>query len=239
MANSRLCSIPDCGKPVRSKGWCNSHYLRHLIHGTPTGGSDYRNRDRGSVCQVDGCGKPAKARGWCGAHYRRWHKHGDPGESFPRGSSVGSPQRYFYEVVLAYEGDDCLPWTFGRSSDGYGRMRHGGKARNVHRVVCEEENGPPPSSKHDAAHSCGKGHEGCVAKRHLSWKTRSKNQMDRVAHGTSNRGEQCGAAKITEPQAREVLRLRGIATQREIAALFGVSQAAVYAIHARRNWAWL
>lgn len=39
MANSRLCSIPDCGKPVRGSGLCNRHYLRLKRHGDPLGGS--------------------------------------------------------------------------------------------------------------------------------------------------------------------------------------------------------
>jgi hypothetical protein len=39
MAVSRLCSIPDCGKPVRSLGLCGSHYFRQRRHGDPLAGS--------------------------------------------------------------------------------------------------------------------------------------------------------------------------------------------------------
>lgn len=35
MATSRLCSIPDCGKPVKCRGWCNNHYHRWLRNGSP------------------------------------------------------------------------------------------------------------------------------------------------------------------------------------------------------------
>lgn len=38
MAASRLCSMPDCGKPHLARGFCNSHYKRLTAHGSPTGG---------------------------------------------------------------------------------------------------------------------------------------------------------------------------------------------------------
>lgn len=30
-----MCSIPECGKPVRCKGWCTTHYRRVRRHGDP------------------------------------------------------------------------------------------------------------------------------------------------------------------------------------------------------------
>lgn len=37
MANSRVCSIPDCGKPHRARGWCATHWStwRRSGHATP------------------------------------------------------------------------------------------------------------------------------------------------------------------------------------------------------------
>lgn len=52
--------------------------------------------------------------------------------------------------------------------------------------MCQKAHGDPPSPKHDAAHSCGRGHEGCVNPNHLSWKTKKQNQADRITHGTSH-----------------------------------------------------
>lgn len=34
----RTCSIPDCGRPVRGRGYCNRHLLRLRRHGDPLGG---------------------------------------------------------------------------------------------------------------------------------------------------------------------------------------------------------
>lgn len=33
MATLRLCSILDCGKPSRQRGWCYAHYMRWRRHG--------------------------------------------------------------------------------------------------------------------------------------------------------------------------------------------------------------
>lgn len=129
-------------------------------------------------CSIDDCSKPiVNIRGWCSAHYQRWRAHGDP---LKGRTADGEPKRYLHEVVLAYEGDECMPWPYGRYASGYGRIR----GSIVSRLVCEAVNGPPPTPKHEAAHSCGKGHEGCVTKGHLSWKTHAENMADTIAHGT-------------------------------------------------------
>ncbi|MGN7750589.1 HNH endonuclease [Sinorhizobium sp. 22678] len=108
-----------------------------------------------------------------------------------------------------------------------------------HRLVCKLVKGEPPTDRHEAAHSCGNGHLGCVNPNHLEWKTRSENQLDRVAHGTSLRGERHLQAKLTEREAREIWRLKGVKRQTEIAAEFGVTRYAIYCIHNQRSWAWI
>lgn len=35
MADEKLCSIPGCSKPVRSRGWCITHYMRWRNNGHP------------------------------------------------------------------------------------------------------------------------------------------------------------------------------------------------------------
>jgi hypothetical protein len=118
-------------------------------------------------------------------------------------------------------------------------VQHEGRTRYVHHLACEAEHGPRPSPQHEVAHSCGRGHEGCVNRKHLRWATRSENQMDRVKHGTHNRGERHGMSRLTEHQAREALRLRGLISQEAIAERFGVSRGAICRIHQGRGWAWL
>jgi len=38
MATARICSIPDCIKPARGRGWCTTHWARWRKHGAPLGG---------------------------------------------------------------------------------------------------------------------------------------------------------------------------------------------------------
>lgn len=38
MATPRICSIPDCGKTAKARGWCEAHYLRWRKHGDPQAG---------------------------------------------------------------------------------------------------------------------------------------------------------------------------------------------------------
>ncbi len=188
------------------------------------------------LCSIPGCGKRVKARGWCSSHYCRWAMHGDP---IGGGTHKGDAMRYYLDVVLVYHGSKCLIWPFARDSQGYGVVRSGGKSMRVHRKVCEAVNGPPQSPDHEAAHSCGKGHEGCCTRRHLEWKTKKENADDRLIHGTHNRGERQWGAKITEAQAREILALKGLIAQRHIAEMFSVSISIVGSIHSRRTWSWL
>lgn len=135
----------------------------------------------------------------------------------------------------------CLIWPFRRQADtGYalwGGLKH--RTRRVSRMVCEDVYGPPPFPEAEAAHNCGKGHLGCVAKTHLRWATPAGNQADRVLHGTDTRGENQWNHKLTTD---EVLCIRGLAStlsQKEIADRFGVTRGTINKILTGKNWAWL
>jgi hypothetical protein len=188
-------------------------------------------------CSIQGCGNPHIAKGFCSTHYSRFKKHGNPlgGRATARGELL----RFFKEVVMPYEGVDCLVWPYARCSNGYGRVWKDDRLQGVHRLVCEETHGPPPTAQHEAAHSCGKGHEGCVTKGHLSWKTPKENQADKFSHNTHNRGERHPMAKLTEPDVREIRSLQGKERQHVTAKRFGVSRNSVSNIQNGRTWLWL
>lgn len=185
-------------------------------------------------CSVEGCGKPHEARGWCNAHYRRFRAHGDP---LGGGTRNGEPLAFLETVVFSFEGEECLPWPYGSTSEGYGLININGKKRLATRVVCEHEHGPPPTPEHQAAHNCGKGHLGCVNPRHLRWTTRKENYDDRLIHGTVSRGERNGLAKLTEAQVLEIRASQK--PQSQLAAEYGVAQSNISQIKSRKNWAWL
>lgn len=145
--------------------------------------------------------------------------------------------RFFREVVLSHDGEGCVPWPYVKNDKGYGQLWRDGSMKRVHRLVCKEVNGPPPTPQHEAAHLCG--NSGCCAPRHLVWKTPSENATDKLIHGTHSRGERHGSAKLNREQVLEIRALRGIESLRSIARRFGVSRSAVSEILAGRRWKWL
>lgn len=185
-------------------------------------------------CIIDGCHRPSRRRGMCEGHYKRLLRHGSPtaGERSIRGDA----SHFVEAIALPYNGSDCLIWPFRRDRYGYARM---GRGQIVSRVVCIAVHGDAPSSAHQAAHSCGNGNLGCVNPSHIHWSTPRQNQMDRVRHGTHNRGSRHGLSKLSEIQVLEIFALKGRLSQQKIAAKFGVSPQQIGRIHRGENWAWL
>lgn len=184
-----------------------------------------------AICSIPDCGKPISAKGWCKGHYLRWYRHGDPRAG---GTFIGYPEQFLKEVAFKHEADECLFWPFGHNSYGYAVFQ----CKIVSRLVCEETHGPPPP-KADAAHSCGKGAQGCIAKAHLSWKSRAANLEDKKEHGTHIFGEQSNLAKLSEADVREIRELAAHGNQRNIAEMFGINQSTVSDIKRRKSWAHL
>jgi hypothetical protein len=192
----------------------------------------------GKICSIPDCGKPHDARGWCKTHYRRWLRHGDP---LGGGPTRGYVQGYFRDVVLPYAGDDCLIWPYKREKKGYAAFgapleAYGVRTAYVSRLLCAEVNGPPPTSEHEAAHTCGAGNRGCVTRSHLVWKTPVQNAADKIAHETDGRGEKNSTAKLTADQIREIRGIAGIIPQTAIASRYGVSRSTVSDIVRGATW---
>jgi len=144
----------------------------------------------GRTCSVDGCGKKHDAHGYCSVHRQRWQRFGDPLRENVTASD-GEPT-FFLEKALRWRSNACLIWPFSRDNKGYARIatvkRDGRKVpARVNRVICLRVHGKPPTRKHEAAHSCGKGHLGCISPKHLEWKTHRENCLDKIIHGTSRR----------------------------------------------------
>lgn len=145
--------------------------------------------------------------------------------------------------AAALETDDCVPFPPGRlTNPGVSR-----KVQLAHEALAMRTAPPPGAlmgrfSTHAAAHGpCHNPH--CINYRHLSWKTRSENALDMHRDGTMLVGadnpmfrQRPQSAKLTAEQATEIqlLYATGEATQRALAAEYGVSQRTVNnAIHSR------
>src|SRR5687768_4067693 len=176
------------------------------------------------LCSIQECGKTLYSKGYCEAHYARFRRHGDPlAGRTPDGELI----RWINEVAMLHPSDDCLPWPFGTIGNGRAQVRVSGKKVIASRYVCELANGAPPTPEHEAAHSCGNGHEGCIAPGHLGWKTHVENMADRLVHGTLRRGERHGMAKLTEDDVRTIIALKGGVPRRNLAEMYGVSRGTI------------
>jgi hypothetical protein len=141
------------------------------------------------ICRIRNCSRQSSARGLCNKHYLRMRQAGTLaiGKYSKRGA-----QRKWLEEHSTHSGDDCLIWPFDvRDKFGYGRTN----GTTASRAMCSLAHGPAPTNKHEAAHTCGQGHLGCVNPKHLHWATHKDNYKDREHYGYQY-GSQKGVAKV-------------------------------------------
>lgn len=120
-------------------------------------------------------------------------------------SNKGKGECYRWLVAhLDHRGDECLTWPFTVDQTGRGQLGYCGRSYKAHRLMCQMAHGPQPSPKHEAGHSCGKGHEACVHPQHLGWVTRSENGKDRRRHGTAVTTRYGYTGKLTKDQVAEI-----------------------------------
>jgi hypothetical protein len=189
-------------------------------------------------CSVHACNGRHVARGYCGAHYRRFRLYGDP--TVKKAAASGEPMAWLL-AHATHTGDQCLVWPFGLGGPGYGRLLGGvkpnGKFENLaaHRVMCTLAHGEPPTAEHQAAHSCN--FRKCVNPNHLRWATHVENQHDRIAHGTSPRGERNTQAILTEEIVRKIRELAFSGTKLvALARMFDVAPSTVSHVVRRISW---
>lgn len=211
MAGPALCQIDGCAGKRFARGLCRKHYRTAAFR---------------PECSVEGCEAKADAHGLCSMHFRRQVRNGDPGKV--RRQRNGAYQEWL-ERHAEHNGNDCLIWPFWRDKHGYGPSRE----------MCRLAQGEPPTPEHQAAHSCGRGHLGCVNPRHLRWASRVENQAEMVEHGNSRRGVRNYFCKLTEDQVREIRGVGYRESDGHLAARFGVSRTTISDIRNGRSWAWL
>ena len=184
------------------------------------------------ICSVDGCDKDVDSHGFCSAHAHRYRRYGDPLTRIEttRDSNV------FIKRLLVTTTNTCVIWPYSRGKDGRGQVTVRGVNHKAARYICRLAHGEPPTPKHEAAHSCGKGHEGCVNPLHLSWKTRKENEQDKWVHGTRLFGSACPQARLTEDLVSEIRSLGGVMYHKDIAARYGISRRYVGQILSGEVW---
>lgn len=226
------CSVDDCEKPHYVHGYCHSHARFFKLYGDPL---KRLRHPKPPVCDIYGCDRPVKQNRLCTKHYMRLRQNGHP---LAGATDKGALLKFLLDHV-GYEGDECLIWPYHRDEHGYAKLWYKGKNVKAARAMCFEKHGPPPTNKHETAHSCGKGHLGCINPNHVRWATILENEHDKIGHGTVARGERNGHAKLTEGDIREIRRLDGSLSRREISIRFRVSASHIGDIVRRKRWGWL
>jgi hypothetical protein len=133
-----------------------------------------------------------------------------------------------------YESDDCLIWPFSRNEGGYGQLGFEGTMWKAHKLMCSFVHGERRYPEYEVRHSCGRGKDGCVNPRHLSWSNKSENGRDKKKHGTTGKGRR--RYKLTRDEVIEIRALKGKEIVRTIAERYGVSQANIRMIWAGGTW---
>lgn len=188
------------------------------------------------MCTVPDCTAPHMGHGYCSKHYQRWRNHGTI-ELSRREPVPGEVQEQFLRDLVA--GDwpqECVQWPYSRTAQGYGVATIGGVRVAAHRGCCKIAHGEPPTPEHQAAHSCGKGHEGCVNPGHLRWATPAENCADMVLHGTAPIGSANPSALLSDALVLEIYALKGKVPQPEISRRYGIPQPTISDIMRGTHW---
>lgn len=151
---------------------------------------------------------------------------------------MGEAASYLHEVVLTHKRKkQCLFWPFSRNARGAGQVRYKGRPQIVCRVVCRKLHGKPPTAMHEACHSCGNGHLGCVNPWHLYWGTHKQNMDDMLDHGTVRQGVMITHAKLTDKLVQRILaRIDMGEGNRKIAREFRVHSTTISKIRSGKTW---
>lgn len=110
----------------------------------------------------------------------------------------------------------------------------GGKMKTVYvqRLVLLSFVGPCPEGM-EACHFPDRDQKNCRLD-NLRWDTRSANQMDKVAHGTTNRGERSAFSKLTEEIVREIRQSRE--KIQSLADRYGVNNSVISRVRNYKAW---
>jgi len=100
-----------------------------------------------------------------------------------------------------------------------------------HKLVMEAFVGKRPEGM-ECCHNDGNPQNNHLS--NLRWDTSKNNHADKVRHGTTNRGERCGTAKLTQKQVDEIRQDNRL--QRLIAADYGVHQNTISRIKNGKRW---
>jgi hypothetical protein len=114
-----------------------------------------------------------------------------------------------YEHLWAPEPNTgCYLWS--GTGQRYGNVKIDHKLYLIHRLICEEIYGSPPTSEHHALHDTPSGCTGgfCINPAHLRWGTRTENQLDILPEKRQERTQKMVAAILKRTPEQQSERTR-------------------------------
>lgn len=152
-------------------------------------------------------------------------------------------ERRLWMKVVGDVATGCLLWTGSlTASGGYAQFSLNRRPVRVHRLMLEMKLGRSLHPGMCSLHTCDT--PKCIRQEHLFEGTRRDNTHDMIAKGRGRypgakspaRGEKCGAAKLSNLQAREIRALRGVIPVNEIARRYGVDRHTVWKVCSGRSY---
>jgi hypothetical protein len=190
------CSVNDCNKEEKRRGYCFAHYQRWQTHGDTSTVLKPYGRYSKPTCSVDGCDDDVRSRGWCNKHYQRWKTKGDPlSVKLDRDKTL--EERFWEKVnkhgpISDYRPNlgPCWVWT-GAKVEGYGVIQLNGRPVKAHILSFTWAKGPIEEGR-ERDHLCR--NRACVRPDHLE----AVSHWTNVARGISPHG--LNATKVHCPK---------------------------------------
>lgn len=141
----KTCTIPECGNQHKARGLCGKHYQRWVR------GDDSLGLPTPELieCDASGCTAKSTVAEFCSIHYQRNRRHGNPlGGGIAKMRDVDAK----FKARTVREGE-CLVWTAGQKSSGYGKIFADGRGQTAHVWAYKRFVGPVPEGM-EVDHRC-------------------------------------------------------------------------------------
>lgn len=115
-------------------------------------------------------------------------------------------------------------------------LKPGPRRHSIHKLVLEAFVGPRPEGM-EACHKDGNRTNNALS--NLRWATHKENEKDKEQHGTRQRGEKAGRAKLTAEKVREIRarHQQGAVSLGRLAKEYGVTKSSISRLLSRQSWA--
>jgi len=139
----------------------------------------------------------------------------------------------FWDKVDVLGPDDCWEWLAYTDVGGYGKFKFNGNDIRAHRFSWMLCNGEIPEGMF-VLHHCD--NPPCVNHHHLFLGSAADNSADMVRKGRAPNGVKSGIAKLNDIQVLAIRKLYPAVNQTQLGSIFGVTQANIGYILARKTW---